>query len=265
MEVLTGDNVLIGGFIVTGNADKKVLIRAIGPSLPVSNALGDPMLELHDGNGGVIATNDDWKTDDNTGQSQQTAIEATKVPPSSDLESALIATLPANNSAYTAIVRGKNEEQGVGLVEVYDLGSGVDWQLVNISTRGFIDTGDNVMIGGLITGPTDAPGTNVLVRAIGPSLPVSDALADPVLELHDADGNVVATNDNWKVDDTSGDSQEDQIRATGVPPSNDFESALVQAVSPGSYTAIVRGNGETTGIGLVEVYNPGPTAGAKHR
>jgi hypothetical protein len=254
MEVLSGNNVLIGGFIITGNEPKKVMIRALGPSLPVSGNLADPVLELHDKTG-VIATNDNWKINDKTGRSQQTEIEATTIPPKSDLEAALIASLPANNSAYTAVVRGKNGGTGVGQVEVYDLGATANSQLANISTRGFVDTGDNVMIGGVIVGPNSAGSTKVLLRAIGPSLGISGALSDPILELHNGNGATIATNDNWKIDDKTGASQQAEIEATQAPPKSDFESALIHTVTPGNYTAIVRGKHETTGIGLVEIYN----------
>lgn len=254
MEVLTDDNVLIAGFIVTGNDTKKVILRAIGPSLPVTGPLADPTLELHDANG-IIATNDNWKINDANGQSQEADITATGIPPSNDLESALLAELPANNAAYTAIMRGNGGGTGIGLVEVYDLNQAVNSQLANISTRGFIDTGDNVMIGGFIAGPGNAGSARVLIRAIGPSLPVQAALADPTLELHDVNGGVIATNDNWKTDDASGQSQEATIAATGIPPTNDLESALIQVVAPGNYTAIVRGKDNSTGVGLVELYN----------
>jgi uncharacterized delta-60 repeat protein len=254
MEVLNGNNVLIGGFIVTGTQPKKVMIRALGPSLPVSGKLADPVLELHDKTG-VFATNDNWKIDEKTGQSQQAEIEATTIPPKNELESALVATLPANNSAYTAIVRGQNGGTGVGQVEVYDLSTAANSQLANISTRGFVDTGDNVMIGGVIVGPNSAGSTKVLLRAIGPSLGISGALADPTLELHNGNGATIATNDNWKIDDKTGGSQQAEIEATKAPPQSEFESALIHTVTPGNYTAIVRGKNKTTGIGLVEVYN----------
>jgi hypothetical protein len=254
MEVLNGNNVLIGGFIVTGTQPKKVMIRALGPSLPVSGKLADPVLELHDKTG-VFATNDNWKIDEKTGQSQQAEIEATTIPPKNELESALVATLPANNSAYTAIVRGQNGGTGVGQVEVYDLSTAANSQLANISTRGFVDTGDNVMIGGVIVGPNSAGSTKVLLRAIGPSLGISGALSDPILELHNGNGATIATNDNWKIDDKTGAPQQAEIEATQAPPKSDFESALIHTVTPGNYTAIVRGKHETTGIGLVEIYN----------
>jgi hypothetical protein len=254
MQVLGDDQVLIGGFIVKGTEPKQVIIRGLGPSVPVAGALADPTLELHDANG-TIATNDNWKINDQSQQSQENDVRVTGIPPSNDLESVILATLPANNSAYTAILRGKNGGTGIGLVEVYDLNKAANSKLANISTRGFIDTGDNVMIGGFIAGPNTSSSGQVLLRAIGPSLPVSGALQDPMLELHNGNGTTVATNDNWKIDDATQQSQEAAIRATGAPPTDDRESALVQAVVPGSYTAIVRGSNHTTGVGLVEVYN----------
>jgi hypothetical protein len=249
LRVLTGDNVLIGGFIVTGTDPKKVIVRGLGPSLTsqgVPGALSDPTLELHDGTGATLATNDNWK------DTQQSEIEATTIPPTNDLESAIVATLPANNAAYTAILRGKNDTTGIGLVEVYDLDQAANSQLANISTRGFVDTGDNVMIGGFIIGPSNAFSGKIVVRAIGPSLTnqgVANALQDPTLELHDGSGATIASNDNWK------DTQQSDIEATTIPPTNDLESAIVATLTPGNYTAIVRGKNNTTGVALVEVYN----------
>jgi plastocyanin len=242
LRVETGDNVLIGGFIITGTQAKKVIIRAIGPSLSafVPGALANPILELRDSSGGLILSNDNWRSD------QEAEIIATGIQPSNDLESAVVATLPANSSAYTAIVRGVNNGTGIGVVEAYDLDGTVDSKLANISTRGFVQTGDNVLIGGLIVLGQNP--LKVLVRAIGPSLPVPGALSDPTLELHDGDGALIASNDNWRSN------QEAEIIATGLPPSNDLESAIVQNLSPGSYTAIVRGVNGTTGVTLVEAY-----------
>ena len=242
LNIGTGDNVLIGGFIITGTDNKNVIIRAIGPSLPVSGKIADPILELHDASGAVLATNDNWGDAPN----KQAIIETT-IPPSNDLESALIASLPANNAAYTVIVRGVNDTTGVGLVEAYDLDSSANSQLANISTRGLVQTGDNVMIGGfIVTGNTD---NKVIVRAIGPSLPVTGPLADPTLELFDANGASLGFNDNWRSD------QEAEIIATTVPPTNDLESALVQTLAPAPYTAIVRGVNNTAGVALVEAYD----------
>jgi hypothetical protein len=238
--VETGDNVLIGGFIITGTQPKRVIVRAIGPSLPVSGALTDPVLELRDSSGGLIRSNDNWRSD------QETEIIATGIPPSNDFESAIVATLPANTSAYTAIVRGVNNGTGVGLVEAYDLDRTVDSKLANISTRGFVQTGENVLIGGLIVLGQNS--LRIIVRAIGPSLSVSGALADPTLELHDGNGALIRANDNWRTD------QEAEIIATGIPPTNDLESAIVGNPSPGNYTAIVAGVNGTTGVAIVEAY-----------
>jgi hypothetical protein len=240
--VETGDNVLIGGFIITGTQPKKVIIRAIGPSLPLAGTLADPVLELRNSSGGLIASNDNWRSD------QQAEIVATGIPPANDLESAIVATLPANNSAYTAIVRGVNNGTGVGLVEAYDLDRSVDSKLANISTRGLVQTGDNVLIAGTIV--VGQISQRVLVRAIGPSLPVPGALGDPTLELRDGNGGLIRSNDNWRSD------QEAEIIATTIPPSNDVESALVATLpaNGAAYTAIVRGVNGTTGVAAVEVY-----------
>jgi hypothetical protein len=255
MRVLTGEQVLIAGFIITGTEPKKVIIRGIAPSLGgVGGTVSDPTLELHQGST-TIAANDNWKVKPD-GTSQQAEIEATTIPPSNDLESAILATL--NPGAYTAILAGKNNGTGIGLVELYDLAQGAKARLANISTRGFVDTGDNVMIGGFIVGGTQgiAPAT-VIARAIGPSLAafgIQNALPDPTLELHDSNGATIATNDNWKLR-ADGSSQQAEIEATTIPPSNDLESALVRTVAPGNYTAVVRGKDSTTGIGLIEIYN----------
>jgi sugar lactone lactonase YvrE len=256
MGVRQGDQVLIGGFIITGSDPKKVLIRGIGPSLGgfgIVGALADPTLELHQGST-IIATNDNWKTKSD-GSSQQAEIEATTIPPTNDLESAIVATLTPG--AYTAILAGKDAGIGVGLVEVYDLAQMADSKLANISTRGFVDTDDNVMIGGLIVGNDTGGTSKVIVRALGPSLAnagVQGALDDPALELHDGSGTLVASNDNWKTR-ADGSSQQAEIEATTIPPANDLESALVATLAPGNYTAVVRGKNNTTGVGLVEVYN----------
>ena len=252
MRVQTGDKVLIGGFIITGTELKRVLIRGIGPSLNgVGATVSDPTLELHQGSA-TIATNDNWKMRADA-SSQQADIEATGIPPSNDSEPAVLAML--NPGAYTAIMADKNGGIGVGLVEVYDLGPGANSQPANISTRGFVDTGDNVMIGGLIVGGGTGNGVaRVVVRAIGPSVPIAGALADPTLELRDSSGSLLASNDNWKTRPEGG-SQQAEIEATGLAPANDLESALVQTLSAGNYTAIVRGVNDTAGIGLVEAYN----------
>ena len=239
LQVETDDKVLIGGVIITGTQAKKVLLRAIGPSLPLSGSLADPFLELHDGGGAVIASNDNWKDAPN----KQEIIDST-IAPANDLESAILATL--DPGLYTAILRGVNNTTGVGLVEAYDLDRSVDSQLANISTRGFVQTGDDVMIGGFIILGDSAQ--KVIVRAIGPSLPVTGKLADPVLELHNPDGSILASNDNWRS------TQESEIMQTGLAPSDNLESAIVATLPPEAYTAIVRGKNNTTGVGLVEVY-----------
>lgn len=246
LNVGTADNVLIAGFIVTGNAPKQVIVRAIGPSLAedgLSDVLADPVLELHKPSGAVV-TNDNWK------DGQQAAIDALKLAPSDDRESAILASL--DPGAYTAIVRGKDGGTGTGLVEVYDVDPAADSTLANISTRGFVDTGDNVMIGGVIVRDTN---TKVLVRAIGPELTtagVMGALADPTLELHNADGSILASNDDWK------DTQQTAITATKLAPKDSKESAILATLPAGSYTAIVKGKNNTTGVALVEAYNVSP-------
>ena len=245
----TGSNVGIGGFIVSGTQPKKVIVRAIGPSLAVPGKLANPTLALYGVGGKQIASNDNWRS------SQQAEIVASGVAPSNNLESAIVATLPAssNGTGYTAVVRGVNNTTGIGLVEIYDLDAGADSKLANISTRGQVQTADNVLIGGLIVRGSNPQ--KVIVRAIGPSLGragVTDALPDPILQLFDANGSLIAENDNWR------DTQQAAIIATGVPPSNDLESAIV-ATLPGTpdgtgYTAIVRGVNGATGVALVEVY-----------
>jgi len=245
MEVLTDAQVLIGGFIITGNDPKEVVLRAIGPSLGafgIADPLADPVLELHASDGSLITMNDNWK------DTQQADIEASGFQPQNDLESAIIRTLDPGN--YTAVVSGKDGGTGVGLVEGYDLDQAADSQFGNISTRGFVETGTNVMIGGFILGG-ESGNANVVVRALGPSLTafgVAGALTDPTLELRDGNGALIKDNDNWK------DTQQADIEATGLQPANDLESAIFQTLAPGAYTAIVAGKDDLTGVGLVEVY-----------
>lgn len=242
MQVETGDNVMIAGFIITGSGPKKILIRGLGPSLPVNGKLGDPRIELHDGTGALIATNDNWRT------SQQAEILATGLQPSNDNEAALIQSL--NPGIYTAIVTGVNNTTGVGLLEVYDLdGPIATTRLDNISTRGDVQSGDNVMIGGFIVQGDIAK--RVILRATGPSLGSSfpGRLMDPTLELHDSTGTLIAVNDNWRT------TQEPEIQATLFAPHDDREPAIVSTLQPGVYTAIVAGSGNTTGIALVEMFD----------
>jgi hypothetical protein len=240
----TGENVLIGGFIITGNAQKVVIIRAIGPSLGIPGALQDPILTLNNSAGGIVS-NDDWRG------TQEQIIKNTQIPPVDDREAAIVIGLDPGN--YTAILSGKDNTTGIGLVEVYDLGTasldtGSKAQLAQISTRGNVLQGDNVMIGGFIVQQTS---TKIIARAIGPSLSksgVQGALQDTVLSLHDGSGSVIASNDDWRS------TQEQQIIDTTVPPGDDRESAIVASLPPGNYTGIVRGKDNATGVALVEVY-----------
>jgi DNA-binding beta-propeller fold protein YncE len=244
LQIQSGDNVLIGGFIITGPAGstKKVLIRGIGPSLAnfgVAGTIPDPFLELHKPDGSVV-TNDNWQ------QAPNVAEIPSGFAPSNDLESIIYTSLSPGN--YTAILKGAHGEAGVGLVEAYDFDTASTAKLANIATRGFVNTGDNVMIGGFIIGGTEP--ANVLVRAIGPSLIpfVQGALQATTLELHDANGGVIS-NDGWR------NTQESEIQATTIPPTNDNEAAILATLVPGNYTAIVRGKNNTTGIAVIEAYN----------
>lgn len=250
LQVRTEAEVMIGGFIVRGNAPKRVLIRAIGPSLTatgVQGVLNDPQLELFDSAGNQIAVNDSW------GDMNKQAIIDTGVAPTFAREAAILATLPANANGigYTAIVRGAGNTTGIGLVEVYDLDSGPGSTLVNIATRGRVgsDT-ERVMIGGFFVGGTESK--RILIRAIGPSLAnagVTGTLADPRLELVDGNGNSLQTNNDWQTS-----AQASEIEASGLKPSNAKEAAMLQTLSAGGYTAIVRGAGESVGIASVEIY-----------
>lgn len=246
LRVETGDNILIGGFIVGGSEPKKVIVRAIGPSLGalgVPQPLANPTLELH-GPTSLIASNDDWVT-----SADKQVIIDSGLAPSNDVESALVATLPANNTGYTAIVRGLNNTTGTGVVEIYDLNPEVEAKMANISTRGRVQSGDNVLIAGtIVVGPNPR---KVLVRAIGPSLQVVGRLLDPTLELRDSNGGLVEANDNWQ-----NSSNRQAIIDSGLAPIYSLESAILTTLqgNNASYTAIVRGVSNSTGIGVVEVY-----------
>ncbi|MDQ3626506.1 MAG: hypothetical protein M3372_05200, partial [Verrucomicrobiota bacterium] len=246
LPVEAGENVLIGGFIITGSVPKKVIIRGIGPSLTakgIAGALADPTLELNKPDGTTVF-NDSWKED-------QTAVEASGVPPERDEEAAIVATLPPG--AYTATVRGKANGTGVGLVEVYDLEAAAASTLANISTRDRVQTGENVMIGGFILGGSNNV-TLVAVRGLGPSLNdqgITDALADPTLDLRDANGERMIFNDNWQDDADSA----AQLTAKGIEPKAAAEAAIYTILPPGNYTAIVTGKDGTSGVGLVELFN----------
>jgi hypothetical protein len=252
LPVGTGDNILITGFIVSGPAGstKKVIVRAIGPSTNVAGALADPTLELHDGTGALIARNDNWRLTQLGGiitADQVADIQASTVAPANDLESALIATLAPGS--YTAQIRGANNSTGIGVAEAFDLSLGSLAKLANVSTRGFVQTADNIMIGGFIV--LNNP-VKVVVRAIGPSLTafgVQGALGDTTLELHGGDGALILANDNWKEAANMSD-----IQASGLAPGNELESAILITLQPGNYTAQIRGKGNTTGVGVVELF-----------
>jgi hypothetical protein len=245
-NVSTGDNVLIGGLIIEGSAAKKLILRAIGPSIPVTGALSDPALELYDANGQQIAADDNWQDD----PVQAAEIQGTGIPPKDPRESAIVKSLSPGN--YTAIVRGSHNSTGIGLVEAYDLDSQpAASRLANIATRGRVQTGDNVMIAGFIL---EQGASQIVVRALGPTLTaagVAGVLADPTLELRDSQGNLLASDDNWQEEPF----QAIQLTAVGLAPAAAVESALTTTLSPGGYTAIVRGAHGTTGVALVEVYN----------
>ncbi|HKP03939.1 MAG TPA: choice-of-anchor Q domain-containing protein, partial [Chthoniobacterales bacterium] len=249
LRVETGDRVMIAGFIISGSGPKRVVLRGLGPSLAnfgITDVLADPVLELRDSSGALLLTNDNW-SDDPTDQ-----LIALGLAPQHPNESGMVATLPSG-VAYTAILTGKNGGTGVGLVEVYDTDQGADSQLANISTRGFVQAGDNVMIGGFILGSSSG-GTSVAVRGIGPSLSqsgLSNVLADPILELRDSNGMLLVLNDNWQDDSVSA----AQLTAHGLAPQNSLESGIFASLPAGAFTAILAGKNGGTGIGLVEIFN----------
>ena len=255
MRVQTGEGVLIGGFILTGEAPKRVILRAIGPSLgpglgiptaALDAVLQDPVLELLDGSGSLMALNNNWR------DTQEAEIRATTIQPNHSLESAIVTTLPPG--AYTAKVSGRGGTSGVGLVEVYDLQQNSNAKVANISTRGAVQTGDNVMIGGFIVGSAGPGQTRVVVRAIGPSLAsagVAGPLDDPTLQLRDGNGELLLANDNWR------DTQESEITASGLAPKDGREAAALATLPAGAYTAVVAGKDATTGVGLFELYDLG--------
>jgi hypothetical protein len=252
LRVQTGDNVGIGGFIIRGNASKAVVLRGLGPSLtnfgiPLANVLLDPVLELHGPNGALITSNDNWKE-----SPQRAQIQGTVFQPSDDRESVILATLPP--AAYTVVLKGVGQTAGIGLIEVYDNNKAVDSDLANISTRGFVLTGDNVMIGGFTLGGNNNP-TRIAVRALGPSLAafgLSNVMADPTLELHNANGTIMVSNDDWQSDPVSA----AQLTANGLALPNPKESGIFTSLAPpGQFTAIVAGKSGGIGIALVEIYN----------
>ena len=239
---------MIAGYIITGNVDMPVVLRGIGPSLASSgltDVLLDPVLQLRGSNGSVITMNDNWK------DSQQSLIEGTLFEPRNDREAVILATLAP--APYTAILTGKNNTTGIGVVEVYNNDRDADSQLANISTRGFIQGGDNVMIGGFILGGS-TENSRIALRGIGPSLSqfgLNNVLADPTLELHDANGATLISNDNWKDDLVSA----ALLTANGLGLEDDKESGIFTSLPAGQFTAILAGKNGGIGIGLVEVYN----------
>jgi hypothetical protein len=253
MRVDTGDSSGIGGFIITGSAPKHVIIRAIAPSLTRfgfsdSEVLADPTLEVHGpGSFGTI-TNNKWR------DSQEAQIKADGLPPTNDLESAIDATLPPG--AYTAIIRGNTTPAGVATFEVYDLDPNGASKLANLSTRAFVGTGGNVVIAGFVLG-NNGGDDRVVVRGRGPSLSafgVANPLQDPTLELRDGNGSLVLANNDWQDDPA----QATELTAAGLAPSNAKESAIAATLPAGLYTAILAGQNNGTGVGIVEVYDRGP-------
>ncbi|MEY2511764.1 MAG: hypothetical protein QOE26_2527 [Verrucomicrobiota bacterium] len=240
-----GEDVLIGGIIVTGNTPKRVVLRAIGGPLningtPGAGVLQDPILDLHDSSGNTLQANDDWR------YGPELEMEASTLAPNGDYDSALIATLSPGN--YTAIVHGYAHGTGIALVEAYDPDPASGSRLAEMSTRGNVRTGDEILIGGFIV---SSGATRVLLRAIGPTLTafgISNALQNPTLELRDGNAALIEANDDWKSD------KQKEITDTGIPPVDDRESALVRTLGTGSYTALVRGKNSSVGIALVEIY-----------
>jgi len=261
--VQTGNNVMIGGFIIQGNVAKTVIVRAIGPELTplgIPNALADPTLELHGPAGSLIASNNNWQTTIIGGlitSNQVSAIQNSGHAPTQPSEPAIIVTLPPGN--FTAVVSGVNNTVGVALVEVYDLSTGTTSILGNISTRDIVQTGANVMIGGFIIQGTQ-PNT-VIVRVIGPELTplgIPNALADPTLELHGPAGSLIASNNNWQTTIIGGlitSNQVSAIQNSGHAPTQPSEPAIIATLPPGNYTAVVSGVNNTVGVALVEVYD----------
>jgi hypothetical protein len=253
MRVQAGDKAGIGGFIITGGVAKQVLLRAIGPSLThfsVPDVLADPVLELHGSGGFVTIINDNWR------ESQEIGITATGIAPTDNLESAILATLTPG--AYTAIVKGKNNTSGVGLIEVYDLNQSATSKLANLSTRAFVSTGSDIVIAGVLLGDGNGS-TRVVARGIGPSLapgsfPANAVLADPTLELRDADGVLLIANNDWQDNPV----QAALLTAANLAPHNNLEAGIAATLPPGLYTVLLAGLDNGTGIGLVEVYDLGP-------
>jgi hypothetical protein len=251
MRVQTGDNVGVGGFIITGTGPKHLLLRAIGPSLTrygIVDVLMDPVLELHGPGAFATIINDNWR------DTQETQIAATGLPPTNDFESAIDVTLAPG--AYTAVVRGRNNASGAALIEVYDLNAGATSRLGNLSTRAFVSTGDNIVIAGLFLG-NGTGADRIIVRGLGPSLSgfgLSPLLANPTLEFRNSNGTLVLTNNDWQ-DNAA---QAAELTAAGLAPTNNLESAIAATLPPDLYTALLAGLNNGTGIGIVEIYDRGP-------
>lgn len=236
---------MIGGFIITGNQSKKVLLRGLGPSVNAPDALVDPVLQFFDTNGALIGTNDNWR------DAQEAEIAESGAAPPDPREAAIIALLSPNN--YTAVLQGKNGTSGVGLFEAYDLDRTSNSQLANVSTRGFVGTGDNILIGGFIVDSSSSQSGTFVIRGIGPSLAnagLTGTLQNPRVDIYSGSAFVVG-NDNWQ-DDAA---QAQALAKLGIAPTSQTEAAIVTTLLPGSYTAIVAGVGNTVGLALVEIYN----------
>jgi hypothetical protein len=239
---------MIGGFIITGNAPKKVALRGMGPGLAsfgITDFLADPFLELRNSSGALLQSNDNWK------DSQQTEIENIGLAPGDNREAVLVTTV--DPGAYTVTLAGKGGTIGVGLVEIYDVNPGSGSELSNLSTRGFVQGGNNVLIAGFILG-AQTGNDRIAIRGLGPSLSqfgINPALADPTLELHDNNGATLITNDDWESDPVSA----ANLILFNLAPSNPKESAVFTSLPPGTFTAILAGKNGGIGVGTVEVYN----------
>jgi hypothetical protein len=248
MSAGVAERVGIGGFIITGTTPKSVVVRAIGPSLlqsGIPGALADPVLELHGPSGWGPLANDNWR------DMQEQELLAVGLAPTNNLEPAIWTVLAPG--AYTAVVRSANGVPGTALVEVYDLNPGPDSKLSNISTRAFCDTNSDIIIAGLII--SGGPSDRVVIRGIGPSLAstVGNVLANPALELRDNNGTLLVSNNDWQDNPV----QAQQITAAGLGLTNSLDCAVYAILPPGRYTALLYGSNNSTGNGLVEVYDLG--------
>ena len=252
MRVDTGDNAGIGGFIITGNVSKRVIIRGLGPSLTrfgftPAELLADPTLELHGPSGFTPVFNNNWR------DTQEGSISNSGFAPTNDAEAAIDITLAPGT--YTAILRGNGSGVGIGLVEVYDLAISSS-KLANLSTRALVRTGNNVVIGGFTLG-NNGGNDRIVIRGLGPSLSgfgISNPLEDPTLELRNESGTLLKSNNDWAEDSA----QATEISGAGLAPTKPKESAIAVSLPPGAYTAILAGLNSGEGVGTVEVYDRGP-------